>query len=76
DLAELNGVPILEAPALARALYRYVELDSEIPSPLYAAVAEVMAWVFQLRRYQGGGGETPVPPLDLNVPPGMDPGII
>ena len=76
DLAELSGVPILEAPELARALYHHVELDAEIPSPLYAAVAEVMAWVFQLRHYQDSGGQPPMPPTYVNVPLGMDPGIV
>ena len=45
-----NGVPMLEAPPLARALYRHTELDQEIPSTLYSAVAEVLAYVYQLRK--------------------------
>jgi flagellar biosynthetic protein FlhB len=41
-------VPILEAPPLARALYRHADIGQQIPGQLYAAVAEVLAWVWQL----------------------------
>jgi type III secretion system FlhB-like substrate exporter len=51
-----NGVPMLEAPPLARALYRHAELDQEIPSTLYAAVAEVLAYVYQLTNWRQVGG--------------------
>jgi flagellar biosynthetic protein FlhB len=43
-----NAVPIIEAAPLARALYRHVDLDQEIPATLYAAVAEVLAYIYQL----------------------------
>jgi flagellar biosynthetic protein FlhB len=41
---------------------------------LYNAVAEVLAWVYQLRRFEAGGGERPVEPAALPVPAGLDPG--
>ena len=47
DLAREHGVPILEAPPLARALYAHCELEQQIPAQLYTVVAEVMAWVSQ-----------------------------
>jgi len=72
EMAEEHRVPILEAPPLARALYYHAELESEIPEKLYTAVAEVLAYVFQLRRYDEYGGNAPVPPADVPVPDGLD----
>lgn len=73
ELAAENKVPLLEAPPLARALYRHTELGDEIPSALYTAVAEVLAYVFQLRAYGKNGGVRPVAPQELDVPPDLDP---
>ena len=50
-LAEEHGVPIMEEPPLARALYQAVEVGQEIPEELYVAVAEVLAFVWRLRGY-------------------------
>lgn len=72
-IAEEHRVPALEAPPLARALYHSVELDHEIPAELYAAVAEVLAWVYQLRNWNQGTGTLPATPQYLAVPPGFDP---
>jgi flagellar biosynthetic protein FlhB len=74
EIAVENNVPLLEAPPLARALYHNVELNREIPGPLYGAVAEVLAWVFQLRRFNAEGGVAPVAPTELDVPPELDKG--
>lgn len=49
EVAKKNGVPILEEPPLARALYASVEIGHPIPANLYRAVAEVLAWVYALR---------------------------
>jgi flagellar biosynthetic protein FlhB len=49
DLAKEHGVPILENPPLARTLYAKVELDSPVPPDLYAAVAQVIAFVYKLK---------------------------
>jgi flagellar biosynthetic protein FlhB len=68
------GVPRVEAPALARALYAHAEVGRDIPAALFGAVAEVLAWVYNLRRAQESGGEVPEPPVELPVPQGMDPG--
>jgi flagellar biosynthetic protein FlhB len=73
SLAEENRVPILQAPPLARALYRHSEIGSEVPAALYAAVAEVLAWVFQLRRYAAQGGAAPLTPAAIDVPVELDP---
>ncbi len=72
EVAEENRIPILEAPPLARALYYHAELESEIPEKLYTAVAEVLAYIFQLRRYNEYGGDAPKPPTDVPVPDGLD----
>ena len=73
ELAAEHHVPLLEAPPLARALFRHAELGDEIPEALYTAVAEVLAYVFQLKAHASHGGLKPTPPTALEVPPGMDP---
>lgn len=72
EIATEHRIPILEAPPLARALYHHTELESEIPEKLYTAVAEVLAYVFQLRRYNEYGGAEPKPPVDVPVPDELD----
>ncbi|UCV27682.1 flagellar biosynthesis protein FlhB [Ferribacterium limneticum] len=73
EVANENAVPIMEAPPLARALYKHAELDAEIPSALYNAVAEVLAYIYQLANWRQVGGIYPVPPRDLSVPPELVP---
>ena len=63
-----NAVPTVEAAPLARALYRHGELDQEIPAALYAAVAEVLAYVYQLSSWRAVGGAYPLPPREITVP--------
>ncbi|WP_426071611.1 flagellar biosynthesis protein FlhB [Janthinobacterium sp. DSP2-3-3] len=72
-LAGEHKVAILEAPALARALYKHTDIGDEIPEALYGAVAEVLAYVFQLRSYGSGHGQRPDKPKKLDVPPELDP---
>jgi flagellar biosynthetic protein FlhB len=72
EIATENRVPILEAPPLARALYRHAEIGQQIPGQLYAAVAEVLAWVWQLKRWRLAGGQRPVKPENLPVPDALD----
>lgn len=69
DLARDAKVPVLQAPPLARALYTHVELDGEVPAALFAAVAAVLAWVYQLRR--APNAQLPAP--DVSVPDELDP---
>lgn len=73
EIAQEHHVPILEAPPLARALHKHTELGDTIPEALYTAVAEVLAYVYRLRRYEAVGGERPEEPAELPVPPGLDP---
>jgi len=72
EVAEQAGVPLLESPPLARALYRHVPIDQEIPATLYAAVAQVLAWVYQLRQHRAGRGAMPSDP-GIELPAGLDP---
>lgn len=75
DLAGEHNVPVLEIPPLARALHRHVEVGESVPSALYTAVAEVMAYIYQLDAWmKQGGGIAPEPPLAVAVPAGLDPG--
>ncbi len=75
ELARAHGVPLLEAPPLARALYAHTELDQTIPAALFRAVAEVMAYVYQLNAWLARGGRAPVAPAELPVPAELDPGV-
>jgi len=72
ELGTEHRVPILSAPPLARALYKHAELEQEIPASLFSAVAEVLAYVYQLRSYNKQGGVMPQQPDNLPVPEGMD----
>lgn len=73
EIAIENHVPILEAPPLARALHKHTQLGDSIPEALYTAVAEVLAYVYQLKRYKTQGGAYPNQPSDLPVPKALDP---
>lgn len=72
EIAREAGVSIVEAPPLARALYKNVEIDQEIPDNLFKAVAKVLAYVYALSK-----GEAPKVelPTDEDIPTGMDPGV-
>ena len=78
ELAEEHAVPVLEAPPLARALYRHADIGDQIPAPLYTAVAEVMAYVYQLQQFMTSGGKLLPPqlPTAIAVPDGLDPGAV
>ena len=74
ELGKENNVPVIRTPPLARALYRHAELGDEIPSALYTAVAEVLAYIYQLKQYKVQGGVMPLVPVELPVPAELDPG--
>lgn len=60
DVAEKHRIAVLETPPLARALYRQAQVDQEIPVKLYAAVAQVLSYVFQLKGWHPSYGPPPV----------------
>ncbi len=71
EIAAEHNVLLLESPALARSIYHTTELDQEIPAGLYLAVAQVLAYVYQIRQYQAGKGKRPAPLKDLPIPPDL-----
>jgi len=73
EMGAEHKVALLEAPPLARALYKHVDIDQEIPEQLYSAVAEVLAYVYQLRAYKKGDADYPDRPKKLSVPDELDP---
>jgi flagellar biosynthesis protein FlhB len=73
DMAKDHKVPVLQSPMLARALYAHTEIDQQIPSALFTAVAQVLAYVFQLRAAMRGEGPMPGEPPKPDVPVELDP---
>ena len=68
NIAMSNKVTMVAAPSLARALYYSTEINHEIPRGLFLAVAQVLAYVFQLRAAVQNGWGKPKPPSDVSVP--------
>jgi len=73
EIAKKHKVLVIESPKLARALYANTEVSDEIPHQLYAAVAEVLAYVFQVRNFTAASGPYPKEPTDIFVPDELDP---
>ncbi|XQE65457.1 flagellar biosynthesis protein FlhB [Pseudomonas sp. P3C3] len=71
EIAQEHKVTLLESPALARAVYYSTEVDQEIPAGLYLAVAQVLAYVYQLKQFRAGKGKRPGPLPDLPIPPDL-----
>jgi flagellar biosynthetic protein FlhB len=67
EIAAENGVAVVEAPPLARALFRSVEIGREVPAALYVAVAQVLTYVYQLRAARERGATPPPAPV-VEVP--------
>jgi flagellar biosynthetic protein FlhB len=68
EVAAEHLVPIFEAPPLARALYRHVDIGAPIPASLYVAVAQVLTYIYQLRAARRAGEAPPSPPsIDPSV---------
>ena len=72
EVGERHGVPIVSSPPLARALYRQARIGEEIPVTLYAAVAQILGYVYQLRAWRRDGGRPPELPA-IDVPEGGEP---
>lgn len=68
EIGQEYDIPILEAPPLARSIYYNTEIGDEIPEGLYIAVAQVLAYVFQLDQYMAGRGPKPQNPKDFPIP--------
>lgn len=68
EIARAHDIELVQAPALARAVYHTTEVDQEIPAGLYVAVAKVLAYIFQLREYRFGRSTRPERPTNIQVP--------
>ena len=73
DMARESNVPVLQSPMLARALYAHTEIDQQVPVALFTAVAQVLAYVYQLRAALKGQGPMPGEPPKPEVPVELDP---
>ena len=71
EIGEKHNILLLESPALARSIYHSTELEQEIPAGLYLAVAQVLAYVYQIRQHQAGKGKRPDPLKDVPIPPDL-----
>lgn len=71
DIAKEHKIELVTSPVLARAIYHTTKIDTDIPQGLYLAVAQVLAYVFQLRNFRRGLGDRPAMPRDIKVPKDM-----
>ncbi|HAS6345076.1 flagellar biosynthesis protein FlhB [Vibrio sp. IRLE0018] len=72
EVAREHDIYIVPAPPLARALYYSTELEQQIPDGLFTAVAQILAYVFQLKQYRKRGGHRPkLKDYDLPIPPDL-----
>ncbi|KIE22436.1 flagellar biosynthesis protein FlhB [Vibrio sinaloensis] len=72
EIAREHDIYVIPAPPLARALYHSTELEQEIPDGLFTAVAQVLAYVFQLKQYRKRGGQRPnLKTSELPIPPDL-----
>lgn len=68
EIAKAHSVPLLSSPALARSIYYTTELEEEIPSGLYMAVAKVLAYIYELRGRPGTDFSKPITLEDVPIP--------
>lgn len=68
-IATAHDVPLIPSPMLTRAIFYSTEVNDELPNKLFMAVAQVLAYVYQLRAYKAGKGQRPKPlKKDLPIP--------
>ena len=71
EIGNQHRIEVLESPALARSIFYSTEIEQQIPAGLYLAVAQVLAYVYQIRQYQAGRGKRPEPLKDVPIPPDL-----
>jgi len=71
EIGNEHRIQVLESPALARSIFYSTELEQQSPAGVYRAVAQVLAYVYQIRQYQAGRGKRPDPLKDLPIPPDL-----
>jgi len=74
EIADHYQIPVLQLPPLTRAIYHSTEIGEEIPQALYMAVAQVLAYVFQMKQHKAGKAKKPNKVTRVEVPPDLDPG--
>lgn len=72
EIAGEHKIMLFSAPPLARALYASTDINKQIPEDLFIAVAQVLAWIYQLRRAVASKKAAPPPPINLPVPAAYD----
>jgi flagellar biosynthetic protein FlhB len=68
EIAKENNVPQMQAPPLARALFTHTKVGDEIPEGLYVAVAQVLAYIYQMDQFAKGRGPKPERKPDMPIP--------
>jgi len=68
EIAKEYNIPIVQSPPLARSIYHFTEIGQEIPEGLYMAVAQILAYIFQLNQYQSGYAQKPGDLPDFDIP--------
>lgn len=71
EIAREHKIEIIASPQLARSIFHTTDVDGEVPAGLYLAVAQVLAYVFQLRNYRRGQADRPTQPKNVKVPPDL-----
>ena len=71
EIGNEHRIQVLESPALARSIFYSTDIEQQIPAGLYLAVAQVLAYVYQISQYQAGRGKRPDPLKDLPIPPDL-----
>ncbi|MCW8996518.1 MAG: flagellar biosynthesis protein FlhB [Psychromonas sp.] len=69
EVAREHDVPIMQSPPLCRAIYHTTEINDEVPEELFVAIAQVLAYIYQLEQFRKGrAGRPKAPPGDLPIP--------
>lgn len=71
DIAKEHAVPLISMPPLARSIFYHTEIGEEIPQKLYLAVAQILAYVHQLKLYRKGKLKKPKLPQKVDIPEDM-----
>ncbi len=71
ELGKQHTIPTISMPPLARSIFFHTEIGAEIPQKLYVAVAQILAYVHQLKQYRKGKLKKPKLPTKLDIPPDM-----
>ncbi|MFM2485110.1 flagellar biosynthesis protein FlhB [Celerinatantimonas yamalensis] len=68
EIAQYYDIPVLESPAVTRSLYHTTKIGQQIPDGLFIAVAQILAYVFQLEQFRKGRARRPHQPNNIDVP--------